>query len=59
LDMHYSFDNSWPDQYYPKYKAPIEVPKDADKMRIVTFKNGKQVGRFMTISVEELKLRAK
>jgi hexosaminidase len=59
LDMHYSFDNSWPDQYYPKYKAPVEVPKDADKMRIVTFKNGKQVGRFMTISVEELKLRAK
>jgi hexosaminidase len=59
LDMHYSFDNSWPDQYYPKYTAPIEVPKDADKMRIVTFKNGKQVGRFMTVSVEELKSRAK
>ena len=58
LDMHYSFDNSWPDQYYPKYASPLEVPKDADKMRIATFKNGKQVGRFMTISVEELKARA-
>jgi hexosaminidase len=57
LDLYYTFDNSYPDQYYPKYSQPVEVPKDADKLRVVAFKNGKQVGRYMTISVDELKKR--
>lgn len=59
IDLHYSFDNSWPDQFYPKYTAPVAVPKDADKMRVISYKNGRQVGRVMTISVDELKTRAK
>ena len=29
LDIHYSFDNSFPDNYYPKYNEPVTVPKDA------------------------------
>jgi hexosaminidase len=59
VDLHYSFDNSWPDQFYPKYTAPVAVPKDADKMRVISYKNGRQVGRVMTISVDELKTRVK
>jgi hexosaminidase len=58
LDMHYTFDNSYPDRFYPKYTGPVEVPKDADKLRIVTYKDGKPAGRFMTITVDELKQRA-
>jgi hexosaminidase len=58
LDIHYSFDNSFPDNFYPKYNAPVTVPKDAEKLRIATYKNGKQVGRLMTITVAELKKRA-
>jgi hexosaminidase len=57
LDMHYTFDNSYPDSFYPKYTGPIDVPKDADKLRIISYKNGKPVGRMMTITVEELKKR--
>jgi hexosaminidase len=58
LDIHYSFDNSFPDNYYPKYTGAITVPKDAERLRIATYKNGKQVGRLMTITVPELRKRA-
>jgi len=58
LDMHYTFDNSYPDSFYPKYTGPLDIPKDADKLRVVSYRNGKPVGRFMTITVEELKKRA-
>lgn len=59
LDLHYSFDNSYPDAYYPKYQSALSVPKDAETMRVISYRNGKQVGRFMTIPVSELKKRAK
>jgi hexosaminidase len=58
LDIHYSFDNSFPDNFYPKYTAPLVVPKDAETLRIITYRNGKQVGRPMSITVAELKRRA-
>lgn len=59
LTLHYSFDNSYPDAYYPSYKTALEVPKDAETFRVTSYKNGKQVGRFMTISIADLKKRAK
>ncbi len=58
LNLHYSFDNSFPDKFYPVYKEPVEVPIDAAQLKIASFKDGKQVGRFMVISVEDLKKRA-
>lgn len=58
LDIHYSFDNSHPDEFYPKYTAPILVPKDAFQLRVITYRDGKPVGRMLTMPVEELKKRA-
>ena len=58
LDLHYSFDNSFPDEFYPKYTAPLLVPKDAFQLRVVTYKDGKQVGRLITFPVTEMKKRA-
>lgn len=58
LNLHYSFDNSFPDKFYPVYKEPVEVPIDASQLKIASYKDGKQVGRFMVISVEDLKKRA-
>lgn len=58
LNLHYSFDNSFPDKFYPVYKEPVEVPIDAAQLKIASYKDGKQVGRFMVISVEDLKKRA-
>lgn len=59
LDIHYSFDNSTPDKFYPKYNAPLPVPKDASRLKLITYRDGKPVGRLMTITVDELKRRVK
>ena len=58
LDIHYSFDNSFPDEFYPKYEAPLLVPKDASLLKLVTYRDGVQVGRMIIMPVEELKKRA-
>jgi hexosaminidase len=60
LTVHYSFDNSFPDYHYPAYgRTPIAVPVDAAPLKVVTYRAGKQVGRMMTISVEDLRKRVK
>ena len=60
LTVHYSFDNSFPDFHYPAYsRTAIEVPVDAAPLKVVTYRSGKQVGRMMTISIEDLKKRVK
>ena len=58
LDIYYSFDNSFPDRFYPKYAGPLTPPKDAVMLKVVTYKGDKQVGRFNSMPVEELKKRA-
>ncbi|RYY60057.1 MAG: beta-N-acetylhexosaminidase [Chitinophagaceae bacterium] len=57
LQIHYSFDNSYPDQYYPTYKEPLKVPIDASLLRVITYRNGKPIGRMMSLPVAELKKR--
>jgi hexosaminidase len=58
LDIHYSFDNSFPDNYYPKYQSPLTVPKDAVTMKLITYRNNKKTGRMIVMPVTELKKRA-
>jgi hexosaminidase len=58
LNIHYSFDNSFPDIFYPKYKQPLTVPKDATAMKVITSANGKLKGRMIVMPVAELKKRA-
>lgn len=58
LDIHYSFDNSFPDNFYPKYTAPLEVPKDAAAMKVITYRNGKPIGRMMVMTRAEMNKRA-
>ncbi len=58
LDIHYSFDNSFPDEYYPKYKEPLTVPKDASFMKLITYRDKEPIGRLMVLTISELKKRA-
>lgn len=51
-------DNSSPDRFYPKYKVPLLIPKDAIMLRIITYRGKNPIGRLMTIRVEDLKKRA-
>jgi len=59
LDIYTSFDNSFPDHFYPKYSAPLVVPKDALNLRVITYRGNKPVGRMMTIPVSDLEGRVK
>ncbi|WP_315822141.1 FN3 associated domain-containing protein [Paraflavitalea speifideaquila] len=58
LDIYYSFDNSFPDRFYPKYTGTLVVPKDAVNLKLVTYKGKQQVGRQVAIPVAELVRRA-
>ena len=58
LDIHYSFDNSYPDRFYPKYVKPLRVPKDAVNLRVITYRGDQQMGRILTMPVAEIKKRA-
>jgi hexosaminidase len=57
LDTYYSFDNSFPDRFYPKYSEPLLVPKDATQLRVITYRGKQPVGRMVTMPIEELKRR--
>jgi hexosaminidase len=59
LDIYYSFDNSFPDRFYPKYTAPIDAPKDATTLRVITYRGKKPVGRMVTMPLAELNSRIK
>ncbi len=59
LDIYYSFDNSFPDKFYPKYTEPLTVPKDAVMLKVITYRGDKPVGRMIAMPVDELKKRAR
>jgi hexosaminidase len=58
LDIHYSFDNSYPDEFYPEYTKPLLVPVDATTMRVISYRKSKPVGRMISMPIAELKKRA-
>lgn len=54
LDIHYSFDNSFPDEFYPTYTGPLIVPKDAVMLKAITYRDGKPIGRMMFIPMDAM-----
>ncbi len=58
LDMYYTFDNSFPDRFYPKYTEALTPPKDAVMLRVITYKGDKPIGRMMTLVIKDLQQRA-
>jgi hexosaminidase len=59
LDIYTSFDASTPDNFYPKYTEAQKIPKDADIMRIITYRGDKPIGRLISIPVEDLRKRVR
>jgi hexosaminidase len=58
VDVYYTWDNSFPDRYYPKYTEPLTPPKDAAMLKLISYKGNEQVGRLITIPIEEINKRA-
>jgi hexosaminidase len=57
LELYYTLDNAWPMYYYNTYTEPIVVPEDVDTFRVVSYKNGKVVGKVITLTAEQLNQR--
>ena len=59
LSLHYSFDHSYPDAFYPAVSGKIEVPKDAVEMKVISYRGGKPMGRMISFPIVEMKKRIK
>jgi hexosaminidase len=59
LDIYYTFDNTNPYHLSPKYESPLLVPKNATRIRIITYQHGEPIGKLISLSIDELKKRAK
>ncbi|HEV8084834.1 MAG TPA: family 20 glycosylhydrolase [Chitinophagaceae bacterium] len=58
LDIYYTFDNTFPDRFSPKYTAPLIVPKGSVMLKVITYKGKNPVGRLIYMPIEELQKRA-
>ena len=56
-DIYYTFDNTDPDSFSPKYFEPLRIPKNATWLRVVTYRNGKPSGKVITLRIDELLIR--
>ncbi|MBO9619218.1 MAG: family 20 glycosylhydrolase [Niabella sp.] len=60
LDIYYTFDESNPDNFYPKYNgAPLVFPAGAADLKLITYREGKPVGKQITVSKGDLQKRIK
>jgi hexosaminidase len=57
LDLFYTLDNSIPNQYHSKYTGPIELSADVDNFRVISYRNGRPMGRLISLKREDLAKR--
>ena len=57
LEIYYSFDNSNPDNFYPKYTTTLSIPKEAAWLKVITYRNGKPIGRQINVLIGDLQRR--
>lgn len=59
LDIYYTFDDTDPDQFYPKYKGePLNIPKGAQTIRLITYRGSEPIGRPIKLPIAELEKRS-
>lgn len=59
LDIYTSFDSSTPDNFYPRHTGSQRIPEEAVMVRIITYRNGKPIGRLMSVPAEDLRKRVR
>jgi hexosaminidase len=60
LDVHYSFDDTSPDAFYSKYEnKPLLIPKGAQRIRAISYRNGKPAGREVKFLLSDLEKQIK
>jgi hexosaminidase len=59
IDLYYTLDNAVPNQYHTKYSGPITLTEDVDNFRVISYQNGKPLGRLISLKKEDLVKRVK
>lgn len=59
LQIHYSFDETNPDEFYPKYENALIIPPDALHLKVITYRDGKPIGKQINMPIAELQKRVK
>lgn len=57
LDIFYTFDNTHPDLYSPRYEHVLSIPKDATWLKVITYRDEEPVGKMIRLRIDELKKR--
>lgn len=58
LDIYYTFDNTFPDRFSPKYTQALTPPKEAVMLKVITYRGKDPIGRMIYMPIDELKKRA-
>ncbi len=58
LTLYYSLDNTIPNQHYNSYNNEIQIPPVVESFRVISYRDGKPIGRLITITKAELEKRA-
>jgi len=58
LKFYYSIDESLPDNFSTEYTGTFIVPNDATILRVISYRNGKPIGKMLHIPMESLISRA-
>jgi hexosaminidase len=58
LTIYYTIDDQMPDKYSDKYTAPFVLPADVLSVRIISYRDGKPIGKYLNIPVASLRARA-
>lgn len=57
-ELHYTLDRTFPDAFTPKYNGPITIPEANVTLKVVAVRDGKTVGRMISLTRDELVKRA-
>jgi hexosaminidase len=58
IDIYYTFDGTNPDNFYPAYEgSPLDIPTGASEIRVITYRDGKPVGKQINFMLDGLKKR--
>jgi len=61
LNIYYTFDNTYPDHHSQVYHDGeiLSIPKDADTFKVITYRDGKPIGRMIVVPLSDLAKRIK
>jgi hexosaminidase len=59
LTYYYTLDNSLPDKYASAYGNPVSLSPEVKQFRVQSYRDGKPLGRLITLTREEIMRRAK